>query len=549
MLTKVLKQLLVGVMAVCIVVSSSGVNVLAARQSNTYTDFIRGGDVSMLKSIEDLGGTFYDNGVQQDALKILNNHGANYVRLRLWVNPYDEAGNSYGGGGNDFQTTLTMALRAKQLGMKVLLDFHLSDYWADPGTQSKPKAWQNLSYAQLKTSLNNYMKTTMDAFKAAGVVPEMVQIGNETSSGILWDDGLVGGTVTDFSKLAELVSVAIKGVRDSVGNQSKIVLHLDNGGNNSLYRWWFDGITNCGYVIDYDIIGLTYYPMWHGTMEDLQYNLNDISNRYDKDVMIVETAYAFTTEDGDGLGSSFSPEDAIIGGYPATVQGQMDFMTDLETVLLNVPNKRGLGFFYWEPTWIPTEGAHWGTEAGKAYIGDDGILSNPWDNLALFDFDGNALDSIDMFNVPEENKIINSSFETNGITNAPSGWNVWLKNGTTAETVKTESGGMDGSYKLTFWNDSSYECSIYQIITGLEDGIYSLSAWVMSNAGQNTCQIYAKNYGGEEKIGALPLSDIGWNKVEIDNIVVSNGQCEIGLYAVANTNDWCNIDQMIFRKK
>ena len=523
--------------------------VKAERSNADYSDFIRGADVSMLKDIEDLGGEFYDNGVKKDALEIMKNHGANYVRLRLWVDPYDSEGNSYGGGSNDFNTTLYLAKRAQEKGMKVLIDFHLSDYWADPGTQSKPKAWENLSYDELKTTLYNYMKNTLNDFKNQGVVPDMVQVGNETSSGILWDEGKIGGDYTDFTQLAELLNQAISGVRASVGNQTKIVLHLDNGGNNSLYRWWFDGVTGCGFDLDFDIIGLTYYPMWHGTMDDLQYNLNDISPRYNKDVMIVETAYAFTLADGDGLGSSFSPQDEEIGGYPASVQGQKDFMSDLESVILNVPGNRGLGFFYWEPEWIPVEGAYWGTEAGKEYIEDNGILSNPWDNLALFDFNGNALESIDIFQTPEQNLVTNPGFEIDGYTNSPTGWNVWLDDGVNGETVKTEGNGFDGNYKLSFWNESAYGCSIYQTVTGLENGTYTLSAWVMTNANQTVNQLYVKNYGGEEMNQTLPVSDLGWNKVVIDNIQITNGQCELGIYSIANGGDWCNIDNVMLRKK
>lgn len=521
---------------------------MAARIESDNSDFIRGADISMLKTVEDLGGVFYDKGVAKNALDIISDHGGDYVRLRLWVDPYDKDGNSYGGGGNDFSSTLEMAKRAKAKGMKVLIDFHLSDYWADPGTQSKPKAWENLSYTELKETLYSYMNETMNAFYSGGVVPDMVQIGNETSSGILWGDGLVGGTNTSFNKLSELMYYAIEGVRDSLAGSTKIVLHLDNGGNNTLYKWWFNSITSCGYDLDFDIIGLTYYPMWHGTMEELQYNLNDISKTYDKDVLIVETAYAWTTADGDGLGSSFSPTDAEIGGYPATVQGQIDFMKDLEEVLLNVPNNRGLGFFYWEPTWTPVEGAYWGTEAGKEYINDDGILSNPWDNLTLFDFNGNVLNSIDIFNIPAKNLVSNSSFEKDSIINRPTDWKVWLQDGTNVSTVKTEWGGFDGNYKLTFYNEKDYGGSIYKTITGLENGTYSLSAWVMSSGTQDIAQLYAKSYGGKELISKLPISDIGWNKVTIDNIKVTNGTCEIGLYTIANAGDWINLDNVMFRK-
>lgn len=528
---------------------SSSLYSKASRTSSDYSDFIRGVDISMLAQIEELGGKYYQNGVQKDAIKILADNGANYVRLRLWVNPYDSNGNSYGGGHNDYATTLALAKRAKAAGMKVLIDFHLSDYWADPGTQSKPKAWKDLSYSSLKTTLYNYMKTTMTNFKNAGCTPDMVQIGNETSSGILWDDGLVGSGNDDFTKLGELLNSAITGVRDVVGSSTKIILHLDNGGSYSLYTWWFGSLLESQPNLDFDIVGLTYYPMWHGTLDELQYNMNNIVNTYNKDVCVVETAYGWTTADGDGLGSSFNETDATNAGYPATVQGQIDFMDDLESVILNVPDNRGLGFFYWEPEWTPVDGAYWGTEAGKAYINDNGILSNPWDNLTLFDFNGNALDSIKILNAPTKNTVTNPSFELNGVTNTPTGWNVWLGTGADTSTVKTEWGGYSEDYKLSFWDDSNYTCSIYQTISGLENGTYSLSAWIMSSGGQSKCQIYAKNYGGTEKIGAVPTSDIGWMRVTIDNIQVTNGKCEIGLYTIANANNWINIDQIIFRKK
>ncbi len=538
------------VLSVCLL-DSARINVSAERVNADYGDFIRGVDLSNLDMVEELGGVFYENGVKKDAMEILKEHGANYVRLKLWVDPYDREGNSYGGGGNDYETTLSLAQRAKRIGMKVLIDFHLSDFWADPGTQTKPKAWTDLSYSALKTTLHQYMKATMDDFVSDGVIPDMVQIGNETSSGILWDDGKVGSGNEDFTQLAELVNEAIEGVRESVGDQTQIILHLDNGGSYSLYQWWFDGITGCGIDLDFDIIGLSYYPMWHGTMDELQYNMNDIGREYNKDVLIVETAYGWTTADGDGLGSSFSGTDAQTAGYEASVQGQTDFMTDLESVILNVPNNRGLGFFYWEPAWLPVKGANWGTKAGAEYIGDSGTLSNPWDNLTLFNFNGNVLDSVDILNAPEANLVTNPGFETDGgYTNQPSGWNVWYTDSTPGYTIKTEEGyAYSGDYKLTFWNDSDYSCSVYQTITGLENGTYSLSAWIMSNGGQNTCQIYAKNYGGNEVNEKLPVSDINWNKITINDIEVTNGQCEIGLYADANGGDWCNMDHVIFRKK
>ena len=197
--------------------------------------FIRGVDVSTLDMLEDLGAEYYQNNVKSDALTILHNNGANYVRLKLWVDPYDENGNAYGGGNNDYSTTLALAKRAKQLGMNILIDFHLSDFWADPANQIKPKAWKDLSYSALKDTLYSYMKSTLNDFASEGIVPDMVQVGNEISSGILHDDGKIG-TDEDFSGLAGLLKSAIAGVRASSASNTKIILHLDQGGKNQLYK-------------------------------------------------------------------------------------------------------------------------------------------------------------------------------------------------------------------------------------------------------------------------------------------------------------------------
>lgn len=516
-----------------------------------YADFIRGVDISTLKMVEGLGGTFYENGSQVDCVQVLANGGANYCRLRLWVNPFDLNGNSYGGGTNDYATTSALAKRALARGMKFLLDFHYSDFWADPGRQLKPKAWSNLSFSDLKTMVYNYTKGTLDNFKSEGIIPDAVQVGNEITAGMLWDDGRVGGAWEgNFTSLAELLASGIAGVRNSVGTQSKIILHLDQGGRNSTYTWWFDSVIGTGVTLDYDIIGLSYYPMWHGTLNELLYNLNDISSRYDKDVAVVETAYGWTTEDGDGLGSAFSQADVDLVGYPATPQGQIDFMNDLEAVILNVANNRGLGFFYWEPAWTPVYGANWTTAAGQVYISDTSVPNNSWDNLTVFDFSGNVLESIRVFNEPNANLLANPGFEEdNLVTGTPSGWQLWAASSDEYNAIKTEWGGYSGDWKLTFWKADSYSCSAYQTFSGLENGAYTLSAWIMGNGGQKVCQLYAKNYGGTEKTAAIPVSDINWNRVEISEIEVTNGQCEVGIYTEANANDWVNIDLVMFRKR
>lgn len=511
--------------------------------------FIMGGDVSMLNEVEQKGGKFYKGGVQKDALQILSADGMNYVRLRLWVDPYDSQGNAYGGGTNDLATTIALAKRAKAKGMGVFLDFQLSDHWADPGNQTKPKAWSSLTYSQLLTTVHNYTQSVITSMKAENVMPAIVQMGNEIPGGVLWDDGKVGSGITDFTKLGELLSAGINGVNDALssGEDIEIVLHLDHGGDNSLYTWWFDNIVAQG--VQFDIIGLSYYPFWHGTMGELSYNLNNISKRYNKDVMIVETAYGFTLDDGDGLGNVFYTTEESVGGYSASPAGQVAYMRDLKEIVQDVPNSHGRGIFWWEPEWLPVEGANWGTEAGALYNNDTGLLSNPWDNQTLFDFNGNALSSLSVFSeATPTNLLTNGSFEANGYTSTPSGWGVWANTTANLSAIKTEQPGVAGDYKLTLYKSAAYKASTYQLKTGLANGTYSLTAWVLNSGGQNSAYIYAKNYGGTEKQTALPVSTTSWTKVRIDNIQVTNGQAEIGIYSDANANNWINVDNVKFYK-
>ncbi|ADI15152.1 glycoside hydrolase family 53 protein [Truepera radiovictrix] len=350
---------------------------LAAQDGVAYGQSVRGADVSTLQKVEDHGGRFYGRGAQktpQDPLVILRSHGVNYVRLKLWKDPVGVD------GYNDLEKTVAMAKRAKRTGLRLLLNFHYSDFWADPGRQDKPAAWRDLSFEALTRAVYDHTVETMTALKAARALPDIVQIGNEIQSGILWPDGKTWGEGSGgFDNLAILLRAGIDGVRDVVGKDVKIMLHLADGADNGLYRWWFDEITRRG-ITDFDIIGLSFYPYWHGTLQGLSHNLADISARYDKDVIVVETAYAFTLADGDGHPNIFGAAQAQAGGYPATVAGQAAFIEDIRRVVQAVPGGRGLGVFYWEPTWLPVPGAGWRSGEGNA-----------WENQALFDFDGRAL--------------------------------------------------------------------------------------------------------------------------------------------------------------
>ncbi|MFW6279342.1 MAG: glycoside hydrolase family 53 protein [Bacillota bacterium] len=346
-------------------------------------DFIRGADISMLGEIEKQGGTYYNReGEECDLLKILREHGINYIRLRLWKDPGDR-----GGGNNDLEQTLALAERVKEHDLKLLLDFHYSDWWADPETQDKPAVWEDLDYPELKEEVYQYTKEVITEFKSRNLLPDMVQIGNEIRSGILWPEGKTWGPEAGgFDRLAELLKMGIKGVQDSLdqGEDIEIMLHTDQGGSISDTRWLFDQIL--ARDVEFDIIGLSFYPYWHGTVEDLKNNMQDIVKRYEKDVVVAEFSYAWTLEKLDNHKAIFGPEQEREGGYSATRKGQIKAIKDVKQVVANIPRGRGRGVFYWEPAWIPVDGAGWKKGEGSS-----------WANQTLFDFDGYPLDSLEVF--------------------------------------------------------------------------------------------------------------------------------------------------------
>ncbi|WP_440894749.1 glycoside hydrolase family 53 protein [Amphibacillus sp. Q70] len=375
--------------------------------------FIKGADVSSLKEIESFGGSYYLEGQRKDLFEILKLKGINTIRLRLWVDPYDEAGRPYLGGTNDLATTIELAKRAKHAGLDLMLNLHYSDFWADPKKQVKPKAWTNLHGKALVDKVYQYTQETLNCFAQLDLMPKYLQIGNETTNGMLFPDGKIANYLFEerrfeeldqetqrksFDHLIELLSAGIKATREMrSAEELQIIIHLDFGGANDLYRGWFDQATER--KLDYDIIGLSYYPYWHNTLADLADNLKDITARYKKDVMVVETSYAFTEQAPNGEDSIFNLELSDIAGYPPTVDGQKEFLTDLIKVVKDVQqnDKQGLGIVYWEPAWLPVKGSSWASKAGMVYGDDLGKPGNHWANQGLFDFEGNALDSLNVF--------------------------------------------------------------------------------------------------------------------------------------------------------
>ncbi len=510
-------------------------------------ELIRGADISILADMEKSGAGYYENGVKKDALQILKNNGVNYVRLRLWQDPYDDQGNSYGAGTNDLNTTIALAKRAKNLGLKVLLDFHYSDFWVDPGKQNLPKAWENYSFEQLDAALYGYTKSVLTEMKNNGVYPDMVQIGNELNSGMLWPYGKSWGEGGgEFDRLATFLKSGIRGVKETQPVDTPIMLHLADGGDTDVFTWWFDEVTKRG--VDYDLIGLSYYPYWHGSMNALQTTMNTISARYDKEVNVVETAYGHTTANADSMPNAFGPEQEIAGGYAATPAGQREYLNDLVTRIQTVPNEKGNGFFYWEPLWY-NGNVSWATAAGMNYLGVQSQTGNEWDNQAMFDFNGQALPSLKAFQEAgrQQNLLKNPSFENDGFTNTPANWSVWRGNGAAIDTLKTETGGFSGAYKATFWDDQAYQMSIYQTVNGLSKGTYTLTAYTMAGGDLTASQMYVKNHGGKELKASITKSG-EWTKVTIKDIPVTSGTSEIGIYVDAKAQGWVSVDHVTFVK-
>lgn len=379
-------------------------------------EFVKGMDLSTLLELERCGAKYYDEGKETDILVVMKKYDVDTIRIRLWNDPWSESGESYGAGENDLKTSLEIARRVTAAGFGVLLNFHYSDFWADPGKQFKPKAWASYGVEELEKAVYDFTFSVMSKFLENGVNITMVQVGNELSNGLLWPEG----KVPNYDNIARFVNAGIRAVRkaderrilgviNGVNEKCRelekipVMIHLDNGGNNALYREWFDNFIKRGE--DFEIIGLSYYPFWHGSLQMLTDNMNDIAERYGKDLIVAEVSMGYTMEDykeyeklsdEERKGYATRPELVEKIEYPMTEQGQYDFMEDFLNRISHIKGGKGRGFFYWEPAWIPVEGSGWATPASLKYIEDPGPCGNEWANQALFDYDGNALPTLQL---------------------------------------------------------------------------------------------------------------------------------------------------------
>lgn len=371
------------------------------------TDFIRGVDISSLISLEESGVVFYnEDGKEEDIFKTLYKAGVNYIRIRIWNDPYDSSGNGYGGGNNDLDKAIEMGKRATKNKMKVLINYHYSDFWADPSKQMVPKAWKNMDIDTKANALYEYTRASLTELLDQGVDVGMVQIGNETT-GVLCGEN----NWNNISKLLKEGSRAVRELSKEKKKDIQIAIHFTNPEKTENYQRYAAILKN--FDVDYDIFASSYYSYWHGTLENLTNVLTNIANEFDKKVMVAESSYAYTYENGDHNGNIISEESVLTKNYPITVQGQADALRDVMEAVANV-GAAGLGVFYWEPAWLPVPGDTWEDQASlwekhgsgwaSSYASeydpaDAGVHygGSAWDNQALFDFDGHPLPSLNVF--------------------------------------------------------------------------------------------------------------------------------------------------------
>ena len=367
-------------------------------------DFYRGMDASAVLALENSGVKYYNfDGEEQDVFMTLAQAGVNYIRLRVWNDPYDESGNGYGGGNNDVATAIALGQRATKYGMKVCIDFHYSDFWADPKKQFVPKAWEGMDIEEKSDALYNFTLESLTQLLDAGVDVGMVQIGNEINNGMSGE--------TDVANVRKLLTAGSKAVREAAANSGKEILvavHYTNIDDMKKLDTLLTGLQVK--EIDYDIVGLSFYPYWHGTIEDLKNAIIHIRDTYGKKVYVAENAYCYTAEDGDGSANSVEGTDDLAEGYSASVQGQANEVRD---VCAAASEAGAEGVFYWEGTWIPVGpadadnsalwekyGSGWASSYASGYDPKDAgqyYGGCSWDNQAMFDFTGHPLAPLNVF--------------------------------------------------------------------------------------------------------------------------------------------------------
>lgn len=362
--------------------TSPTVSPTATPTGSPSVDFMKGFDASYVSRVEDKGGVYKTStGRTQDVFNILASNGVNYVRLRVWVNPSE--------GYCNKADVLSLAARAKNAGLKLLIDFHYSDSWADPSQQTKPAAWNSYSIAQLNQAVYDYTYDVISSLSAQGTPADLIEVGNEITHGMLWPEGKVlqgdatYDTSTQWANLAAMVNAGINGAKSANPNVQTLI-HIASGDLTEM-RWFYDNLIANG--VSFDYLGISYYNTWHGSISDLSTYLNDLSSRYGKPIIVTETSYPFTLGWNDWTNNIIGLEEQLLSGYPASVSGQTAFLQAVVNTVQAVPDGQGVGVFYWGGEWIATS--------------SEDTDGSTWENQALFNFSSKALSTFSVFkNIP-----------------------------------------------------------------------------------------------------------------------------------------------------
>ena len=365
-------------------------------------DFILGMDVSSLIAEEESGVRYFDfDGQEKDLLQILAENGVTHIRLRVWNDPYDEQGRGFGGGNCDADKALRLGQRAAAAGLRLIVDFHYSDFWADPGKQMVPRAWAGMDAEEKAEAVYAFTRESLQLLRDGGVDVAMVQIGNETN-GALCGEG-------DWAKIQLLMKAGSRAVRE-VFPEALVALHFTNPERAGSYSSYARELERWG--VDYDVFASSYYSFWHGDRDNLSRVLGEINRDYGKRVMVMETSWPYTGEDSDFSGNNINGDSAVPRAYPFTVQGQATSLRDVADTVAHTPG--GIGVCYWEGAWISVGGSsreensalweRFGSGWASSYAGvydpkDAGQYygGSSWDNQAFFDPSGHPLASLRVF--------------------------------------------------------------------------------------------------------------------------------------------------------
>lgn len=383
-------------------------SLLVRKVENMPEDFIIGMDASCVPALEKGGVNYYDhNGIEKDVYEILRNNGINYIRVRVWNDPYNAQGKGYGGGNCDIENAIAIGQRATQYGMKLLINFHYSDFWADPAKQMVPKAWKYMDIDTKTEALYQYTRDSLQRLVDAGVDVGIVQIGNETNGAMCGETGTQPG---GWMRICGLMNAGARAVREVCPN-ALVAVHFANPEQTANYETYGKQLNEYG--VDYDVFSSSYYPFWHGTLDNLAEVLNNITAKYGKKVMVAETSYAFTATDTDFYSNTLGSDNNTENMYPFTQQGQADLVRDVMDTVVNKMDD-GIGVFYWEGTWIAAggtsfvanqtlweqNGSGWATSYAGEYDPED---AGKWyggcavDNQAFFDSKGRVTEALKVF--------------------------------------------------------------------------------------------------------------------------------------------------------